>query len=308
MLALRGGAGSTSRARRSSASNGVRGWPESGGTRSDHMALMMASMLWGVLQAVADILPLPSPPPRQRDAVDPSARNSAASRRESDRAVARQCRVATRRRAGSREYRASLPGGAHADLAERATARQARPRAGMTRRFGSVRCGFGRDEGRVRTACPASARGRRESTAAIPGRYAYGSAAISRRARQCKRRDHPRSTAGSADRLLCAPKARVERSSVRLRQAMAARRPAARQSPACRDRARKVRPQWDHLRARGCCGRLIVRRAERRMAAKASAEVRCAAAPADAQIARKSGLRRTHSHANPRAFRFSSAR
>ena len=207
MLALRGGAGSASRARRSSASNGVHGWPESGGTRSDHMALMMVSMLWDVPQAVAYTLQPPSRPPRQRGAVNPNARNSAASLQAAGRAGARQCRVATRRRFAGHEYRSSLPAGAHEGSAAPAAARQCRSRAGKTRPCGSGRCGYGQDGGRAQTACPAQARGRRESRAAIPGRYACGSAAISRRVRQCERRGYPRPTAGNADRLSCAPKA-----------------------------------------------------------------------------------------------------
>jgi hypothetical protein len=209
MLALRGGAGNASRARRLSASNGVHGWPESGGTRSDHMASMMVFMLWDVLRAVAYILPPPSRPPRRRGGADPNARNSAASRQAADRAGARQCRVATRRRAGSRGCRASLPADVHRGLVGRATARQARPRVGRSRPRGSGRCGAGRDGDRAQTACPEPARARRESKAAIPGRYAYGSAPIPRRARQCERRDHPRPTAGNADRLSFAPKGPV---------------------------------------------------------------------------------------------------
>jgi hypothetical protein len=52
---------------------------------------------------------------------------------------------------------------------------------------------------------------------------------------------------------------------------------------------------------------LMTGRAERWTAAKASAELRRAASPVDVQIARKSGLRRTHSQAKPRAFNVSSA-
>lgn len=209
MLALRGDAGSASRARRSSASNGVHGWPESGGMRSDHMGLMMVSMLWDVLQAVAYILPTPSRPPRQRDGADPSAPSLGASRRAEGRVVLRQYRVAMRRRFAGHEYRASLPAGVHRGLVGRATARQARPRVGRSRPRGYGRCGAGQDGDRAQTACPAPARAPPESKAAIPGRYAYGSAPIPRRARQCERRDHPRPTAGNADRLSFAPKGPV---------------------------------------------------------------------------------------------------
>jgi hypothetical protein len=130
---------------------------------------------------------------------------------------------------------------------------------------------------------------------------------MSLRARPCGRCDRPRPSAGNGDRLLIAPRALVGRSSARRRRGMAARRPAALRSPACRDRPRKVRPQGDHLLAKECCARLITGRAERWTAAKASAELRRAASPVDVQIARKSGLRRTHSQAKPRAFNVSSA-
>lgn len=164
-------------------------------------------MLCDVPQAVAYSLPTPSRQPRRRDAADLIAPNSSASRRESGRAVARQCRAATRRRFADRECRSSLPAGAHGDLAARAAARRGRSRAGMTRPCGSGRCSYGQDGDRAQTACPAPARGLRESGAAIPGRYAYGSAAPFHPARQCERRDHPRPTAGNADRLSCAPTA-----------------------------------------------------------------------------------------------------
>lgn len=186
MLALRGDAGSASRARRSSASNGVHGWPESGGTRSDHMASTMVSMLYDVPQAVAYILPTPSRRRRRRGDADPSAPNSGASRRAAGRAILRQCRVATRRHSVDRECRSSLPAGSHGDWAASAAARQCRSRVGMLRPCGSGRCGYGQDGGRAQTACPAQARGRRESKATIPGHYACGSAAISRLARQCE--------------------------------------------------------------------------------------------------------------------------
>jgi hypothetical protein len=209
MLALRGGAGSASRARRSSASNGVHGWPESGGTRSDHMGLMRVSMLWAVPQAVAYTSRPPSRPPRRRDGADPTAPNSAASRQAADRAGARQCRVATRRRAAGHEYRSSPPAGARGGSAMSAAARQARPRVGRFRPRGSGRCGVGQDGDRAQTACPAPARARQESKAAIPVRHAFGLGATPRPARQCERRDHPRLTAGNADRLSFAPKGPV---------------------------------------------------------------------------------------------------
>lgn len=304
----RGDAGSASRARRSSASNGVHGWPESGGTRSDHMASTMVSMLWDVLQAVAYTLQPPSRPPRRRGAVDPSVRNSGASRRAAGRAILRQFREATRRHSADRECRSSLPAGAHEGSAAPAAARQCRSRVGMPRPRGFGRYGFGLDGDKAQTACPAPEPARRESRAAIPVRHAFVLEATRLRARQCERRDQPRRTAGNPDRLWLVPTGPAARPSRRPRRPMAARRPAALRSPVCRDRLRKVRPQRDHLRVRGCCGRSIMVRAERRMAVWASAELRRAATPADAQSARKSGLRRTHSHAKPRAFNVSSAR
>lgn len=276
--------------------------------QSDHMGLTISLMLWGVFPEVACTLRSPSQPRSPRGDADPSALNSAASRQAAGRAGAWQCRAATRHRAGSRECKASLPAGVHRGPVARATARQVRPRAGRFRPRGCGRCGAGQDEDKAQTACLATARAPQESKAPIPGRNAYGSAPLPRRARRCERRDHPMPTAGNADRLLFAPKRPVARPSARSRRSTAARRPAARRSPVCRDRLRKVRPQRDHLRARGCCGRSTMVRAERRMTVWAAAELRRAASPADVQIARKSGLRRTHSQANPRAFNFSSAR
>ncbi len=270
--------------------------------------LMMVSMFWDVPQAAAYSRPLPSRSPRRRGGVDRNAPNSGASRQAVGRAVARRCRAATRRSAANRKCRPLLPAGVHGRSARRAAARQGRPRAGMSRPSGFGRYGCGRDGDRAQTACPAPAQGRRESKAAAPGRRAFGSGSTFLRARPCGRRDRPRPPAGKGDRRSIAPRALAGRSSARLLREMAARRPAALRSPACRDRPRKVRPQGDHLLARECCGRLMTGRAERRTAAKASAELRRAASPVDVQIARKSGLRRTHSQANPRAFNVSNAR
>lgn len=209
MLALRGGAGSTSRARRSSASNGVRGWPETGGTRSDHMASTMVSMLLDVPQAVAYILPTPSRPRRRRGDADPSAPNSGASRRAAGRAILRQCRVAKRRHSADHEYRSSLPAGAREGSVASAAARQCRSRVGMPRPRGFGRYGFGLDGDKAQTACPGPEPARRESRAAIPVRHAFGLGATRLRVRQCELRDQPRRMAGSPDRLPFAPKGPV---------------------------------------------------------------------------------------------------
>jgi len=274
MLALRGGAGSTSRARRSSASNGVHGWPESGGTRSDHMGSRLVSMLLDVPQAVAYILPTPTRPQRRRGDADPSAPNSGASRRAAGRAILRQCRVATRRHSADHEYRSSLRAGAREGSVASAAARQCRSHVGMPRPRGFGRYGFGLDGDKAQTACPAPEPARRESRAAIPVLHIFGLGETCLRARQCERCDQPRRMAGNPGRLWIVPTGPAARPSRRSRRAMAARRPAACRLPGCRDLLRKVRPQRDHLRVRGCCGRSIIVRAERRMAVWASAELR----------------------------------
>jgi hypothetical protein len=69
----------------------------------------------------------------------------------------------------------------------------------------------------------------------------------------------------------------------------------------CQDRPGNPRPQWDHLRANGACGMSTSARADRGMEVLASIVTRRVCVLADTQAARKSGLRRSHSHANPRA-------
>ncbi len=265
-------------------------------------------MLWDVPQAATYSLLTPSRPLRRRDGADQSALNSGATRWEAGRVVPRQCRAATLRRVEDRGCRASLLAGVREGLAGRAAARQGRSRVEMTPRLEFGRGDCGRDGHRARTACQVPARARRGSRATNPALHVFGSEAPSRLVQPCEQRDHPKPTVDRVDRLSFAPKAPAARSSARLGRATAARRSAAYRSPTCRDRPRKVRPQGDHLRASGCCGRSIIRRAERRTAVWASAELRRAITPADTQIARKSGLRRTHSHANPRVFNVSSAR
>jgi hypothetical protein len=105
-------------------------------------------------------------------------------------------------------------------------------------------------------------------------RHAFGLGETRLRARQCERRDQPRRMAGNPGRLWIVPTGPAARPSRRSRRPMAARRRAACRLPGCRDLLRKVRPQRDHLRVRGCCGRSIMVRAERRMAVWASAELR----------------------------------
>jgi hypothetical protein len=118
---------------------------------------------------------------------------------------------------------------------------------------------------------------------------------------RCAARGRPSARTGSADRQSAAPMAPGGRSSGRRCQAPDSRRPQARRSPRYRDRARKVTPQWDHLLASGCCAIVMSARADRRTMVSVDVLARRAGAFAVCQMPRKSGLRRSHSQAKPRA-------
>ena len=126
--------------------------------------------------------------------------------------------------------------------------------------------------------------------------------------RVCGSRDHPRPKASRADRRAFAPTAPDARWSTCAYRVTAARRLAGHRWQACEDRPGNPRPQGDHLRDDRGCGMSIGVRVERRIASSANAQARRIGAPADAQATRKSGFRRSHSHANPRASNVRRAR
>ena len=171
--------------------------------------LMTAAISSGVPQAVADSLPSPFRPPHRRGGASLNVPSSGANRPASDRASALQCHAATHRRVADRECKSSLPVGAHGDRARPAAARPGRSHVGTIRRRGFDRYSLGRDGDRDRTACPARARVRQGSRAAIPAHHVFGSEAPRRPAQRCGRHDHPSETAGTANRLPFAPMARV---------------------------------------------------------------------------------------------------
>jgi hypothetical protein len=105
----------------------------------------------------------------------------------------------------------------------------------------------------------------------------------------------------NGDRPSPLPMAPAARSSERMYQVPDSRRSVASRLPTCRDRARKVRPQWDHLPAKGCCEIFRIRRADRRTATSVLVLMRRARGLLERQMSRKSGLRRSHSQAKPRA-------
>lgn len=253
------------------------------------------------MRADDDSHPRPYPLPRPRDGEDPIVQSSIATRPALPEAIRRQYRAAMRQPQSGRVWRASQPVGAHVDKGLRAAARQARPRVGTSRLHGHDRHGCDRDEDRGRKVCRALVRALREPTGQVPARHAAGSGYGCHRMRLCAVHDCPTPLADRACRRAIVPTAPGARSSVCACRVTAAKRSAEPRWQACQDRPGNPRPQWDHLRANGACGMSTSARADRRMEVLASIVTRRVCVLADTQAARKSGLRRSHSHANPRA-------
>lgn len=260
------------------------------------------------MRAVTCIRRRPTPMPSRRGGEGPRAPNSTASRPAWGRTVRRQCRAATRRPRGDHGCRA-LP---HGDARERRAASEAEARARSrgenTTPRAADRHDGDRDEDRDRRRRPYRAQARRAATARVQVRRGGAEAARCHPARRCGSTGRPIGLAGSEDRQAAAPTARAERQSASRHRPTGARRPAGDRSRICQAAARKQRPQGDHLLASGWSRRSTSGRRDRRAASMASRLARRAAGPAVSQSARKSGLRRSHSHAKSRAVSGSNAR
>ena len=265
-------------------------------------------MLSAVMQANGDTHPQPCPLPLQQGDEGPIARNSHAIRRASDGEARRQCRAVTRRRRSDRGGRALRPAGLPADEGLRAAASRDRRLAGRSRRRGRDPRDCDRDGDRARTACRAWARARREPTAATRACRGVEQGCGCPLLSGGGSRDRPRWKDGRADHPASSPKALDARRSARACRATAARRPAELAWQACQDRPGNPRPQGDHLLGRRGCGISVGVPVVRWIASWAKAEARRTDASAEAQAARNSGLRRSHSQANQRASNVKRAR
>lgn len=254
-----------------------------------------------VTPAAADTHQRPSPLPHQQGGEGPSVPSSLANRQAADRATRRQCRAATRRTRRGRECTASPSDGRPGRTVRNARGCRDRSRGGRLRRRARGQTGHSRHGCIVRTVFRASVSGRQAAKAPVPRRDACECKGGCRRVQRCGSNDRPSGSARRAARLSSLPMARVGRASARQRRATVASRLADRGWRGCQDLPRKESPQGDHLLARGCRGRLTTGRAERRTRLKPTSDTRLTAGPAVCQITRKSGLRRSHSHANPRA-------
>lgn len=234
--------------------------------------------------------------------------SSFANRRAADRATRRQCRAATRRTRRGRECTAWPYDGRPGRIVPSARGCRDRSRGGRSWRRARGQTGHSRHGCIVRTAFRASVSGRQAAKAPVPCWDACERIGGCRRVQRCGSNDCPSGSARRAARLSSLPMARVGRASARQRQATGASRLADRGWRGCQDLPRKESPQGDHLLARGCWGRLTTGRAERRALLRPTSDTRLAAGPAAWQITRKSGLRRSHSHANPRADKASNLR
>lgn len=299
---------STSRTRSLSAMKEGPWWPERGGGRCDHSAAKADAMMPEMSPAAPDIRPRPSPTRRRAGGGDRSAPSSLAIWPASDRAAVRPCREAPRRAVRDHTRRALPLAGEPARAASSGSARRGRSRVGTSRPRVRDRRDCGRDGDRGRTACRASAQARPAPRAQARVRRAVELGCGCRRPRECGPRDRPRPKAGRADRRASGPMAPVARWSGCAYRVTAAMRSPGLVSRVCQDRPGNPRPQGDHLRADRDSGLSIGVPVERRNASSAKAAARRIGAPAEAQAARKSGLRRSHSHANPRASNVRRAR
>lgn len=253
-----------------------------------------------VVPAAVDIPPRPGPAPHRGGAGDPIVRSWRASRVALGRAATRRCREATRRPAPDHACRASPRDDARAHTGRSGAAARDRSRAETSP---PPECGpRGRcpDEDRCRSLRPSAATDRPAARAIARARRGGGSGGAFRLAIQCERPGRPSVRRESEDRRSAEPREQAGRSSELKHQVRASRRPLGRRSRLYRDRARKVRPQGDHLLASGCCAIAMIIRADRR-AASTDAPTRLADGLAECQMLRKSALRRSHSQANPRA-------
>jgi len=218
-----------------------------------------------------------------------------------DRGPARRFRVSSHRRAPCHGHRASPRGGAPARMVRRGRERHDRLSGGSSPRPGCdsrVPCP---DEGRCRSCRPSRAPGPRGARVAIRASLVGGSAGVSLPVSRSGSRARPSVRKRTGDRRSPLPMAPAARSSERMYQVPDSRRSAARRLPTCRDRTRKVRPQWDHLPAKGCFEIFRILRADRRTTAWLLVLARRAGGLPERQMSRKSGLRRSHSQAKPRA-------
>ena len=268
---------------------------------SDHIRPAAAARMADVIQAADDSHQRSSGQRLRQGAADRSVPSLIASRLAADRGPARRCRASSHRAAPGHGHRASPRGGAPARKVRRGREHHDRLNGGRSPQPGCgsrVSCP---DEGRCRSCRPSRAPSPREARAAIRASLCGGSAGVSLPASRSGSRARPSVRKRNGDRRSPLPMAPAARSSERMYQVPDSRRSAARRLRTCRDRTRKVRPQWDHLPAKGCFEIFRIRRADRRTTASVLGLTRRSAELPERQISRKSGLRRNHSQAKPRA-------
>ena len=268
---------------------------------SDHIRFTADARMADVTQAADDSLQRSSGQPHRQGAADRSVPNSIASRLATDRGRAHRCHASSHRPAPCHGHRASPCGGAPARKVRRGREHHDRLNGGRSPRPGCgphVSCP---DEGRCRSCRPSRAPGPRGARAAIRASLCGGSEGVSLPASRSGSHARPSVRKRNGDRRSPSPMAPAARSSERMYQVPDSRRSAARRLPTCRDRTRKVRPQWDHLPAKGCFEIFRILRADRRTTASLVVLARRAGGLPERQMSRKSGLRRSHSQAKPRA-------
>ena len=270
---------------------------------SDHIRSATPARMRDVIQAADDSHQRSSGPRHRQGAADRSVLSSIASLLAADRGPARRCRASSHRPAPGHGHRASPRGGVPVRKVRRGREHHDRLNGGRSPRPGCgsrVSCP---DEGRCRSSRPSRVLGPREARAAIRASLGGGSAGVSLPASRSGSRARPSVRKRNGDRRSPLPMAPAARSSERMYQVPDSKRSAARRLPTCRDRTRKVRPQWDHLPAKGCFEIFRTLRADRRMAASILGLTRRVGGLPERQVSRKSGLRRSHSQAKPRAFK-----